>query len=364
MTSRATPPPTPPRRRRRPAPRRAWGAGAGRVHRRDNAAGAGFLGDLDSAGPRAEASRESRASRSAASSPSRARRPPSFDRFPRDPRGGQWMQRVWVRRGTVRAARDGSVGDLPISVVQGIESAREALRGNPDSRDRHRALYRWLSVAGDLDEATQVADRWIARDPLDVDALARKSDALARSGNRDEAVRTLEAMADARPEDTAVLERLATLHERGGDARLACAWRVSLAEVRPRDVQHLARALRCLRSTGDGALAQRMVDAAEASVREPAERAAFETAPMDTSVRGDLQVSASWYGGEDLDIALIDPQGARISWQGGRAGVTASGATNPSRESLGVSRASTGEWLVEVVRATPTTSAGGSPAAR
>ena len=72
---------------------------------------------------------------------------------------------------------------------------------------------------------------------------------------------------------------------------------------------------------------------------------------MDTSVRGDLQVSASWYGGEDLDIALIDPQGARISWQGGRAGVTASGATNPSRESLGVSRASTGEWLVEVVRA-------------
>jgi hypothetical protein len=261
------------------------------------------------------------------------------------------MQRVWVRRGTVRAARDGSLGDLPVSVEQGIESAREALRGNPDSRDRHRALYRWLSVAGDLDEATQVADRWIARDPLDIDALARKSDALARAGRRDEAVRTLEAMADARPEDVSVLERLATLHERGGDAGQACAWRVSLAEVRPRDAQHLARALRCLRSTGDGALAQRMVDAAEVSVREPAERAAFETAPLDTSVRGDLQVSASWYGGEDLDIALIDPQGARISWQGGRAGVTASGATSPSRESLGVARASTGEWLVEVVRA-------------
>jgi ferric-dicitrate binding protein FerR (iron transport regulator)/tetratricopeptide (TPR) repeat protein len=329
-----------------PSPSQAAGAlGAGRAHRGHNA-GAGYLGGLD----RDEVSRESRA-RTAAVIVAPARRPPPMDRFPRDPRGGQWMQRVWVRRGTVRAARDGSVGDLPVSVVQGIESAREALRGNPDSRDRHRALYRWLSVAGDLDEATQVADRWIARDPMDIDALARKSDALARAGNRDEAVRTLEAMADARPEDVTVLERLATLHERGGDARLACAWRVSLAEVRPRDAQHLARALRCLRSTGDGALAQRMVDAVDVSVREPAERAAFETAPMDSSVRGDLQVSASWYGGEDLDIALIDPQGARISWQGGRAGVTASGATSPSRESLGVSRASTGEWLVEVVRA-------------
>jgi tetratricopeptide (TPR) repeat protein len=324
--------------------------GSGRAHRRESG-GAGLRGDLDSA-PANEVSRESRG-RVAAVIAQPARRPPAFDRFPRDPRGGQWMQRVWVRRGTVRAARDGSLGDLPISVVQGIESAREALRVNPDSRDRHRALYRWLSVAGDLDEATQVADRWITRDPMDLDALARKSDALARAGRRDEAVRTLEAMADARPEDTAVLERLATLHERGGDAGLACAWRVSLAEVRPRDAQHLARALRCMRSTGDGALAQRMLDAADVTVREPAERAAFEGAPIEAPVRGDLQVSASWYGGEDLDIALIDPQGARISWQGGRAGVTASGATSPSRESLGVSRASTGEWLVEVVRVTP-----------
>ncbi|MEZ4393301.1 MAG: VIT domain-containing protein [Polyangiales bacterium] len=267
-----------------------------------------------------------------------------------DPRRGQWMQRVWTRRGTVRPAQGDSLADAPSSVVAAVQRAREALQANPDSRDRHRELYRWLSVAGELDEAAQVADRWIARDPLDVDALARKADALARNGQRDEATRTLEAMADARPDDVSILERLATLHERAGDERAACAWRVSLAELRGADPAHLARAVRCLRATGEGGMALRVLNALDAARRGEVERLAYATDPVERPVRGELQVSASWYGGGDLDLALIDPRGTRISWQGGRSGVTASGATSAGREAIGVSRASSGEWLVEVVR--------------
>lgn len=267
-----------------------------------------------------------------------------------DPRGGQWMQRVWTRRGTVRAVQGESLADAPSSVVSAVQRARDALQQNPDSRDRHRELYRWLSVAGELDEAAQLADRWIARDPMDLDALARKADALARNGERDEAVRTLEAMADARPDDASVLERLAVLHERAGEERQACAWRVSLAELRGADSQHQARAVRCLRATRDGAMAQRVLAAMDDARRAEVERLAFEAAPQEPAVRGELQVSANWQGGAELDIALIDPRGTLISWQGGRSGVTSSGAMSTDREALGVSRAASGEWLVEVVR--------------
>lgn len=271
--------------------------------------------------------------------------------FPRDPRGGRWMQRVWIRRATVGAARGDGLTDAPSSVPAQVDRARRALSENPDSRDRHRELFRWLSVAGELTEAAQLADRWSARDPLDADALARKADVLARSGRRDDAIRTLEGTADARPDDVAVLERLAQMHERGGDPRAACAWRVSLAELRPRDAQHLARALRCLDATGEGPMRSRVLDGADDPLRAEAERLAA-VAPAVGGVRGEVQVSARWYGREDLDIALIDPRGVRLSWQGGRAGITAQDATRGGGESLGLSRASTGEWTVEVVRTT------------
>lgn len=270
--------------------------------------------------------------------------------FPRDPRGGRWMQRVWVRRGSVTVARGDGLSDAPSLVAAQLDRARRALAENPDSRDRHRELFRWLSVGGALDEAAQVAARWSARDPLDVDALARRADVLAREGRREDSVRALEGTADARPDDVPVLERLAQMHERGGDPRAACAWRVSLAEVRGRDAQHLARAVRCLRETGDAAMWATVLDGVELALREQVERLAAEPSSAG-SVRGELQVSARWDGDADLDIALIDPRGVRVSWQGGRAGITAQDATRAGRESLGLSRASSGDWTVEVVRA-------------
>jgi tetratricopeptide (TPR) repeat protein len=261
---------------------------------------------------------------------------------------GSWMRRTWVRHAAVAPSSEDGAG-----FTTRIETARRALLSNPDSRDRHRELYRWLSLSGALEEAAEVAQRWATRDPLDPEALQRLSDVAARRGDRDRAVRLLGGAVDVRPDDTGLLERLAVLHERAGDAEAGCAYRVSLSELRGADAVALGRAARCERAAGRSALAERVLSAAPAPLRAQAEARALE-APAADGLRGEFTIDASWDTSEDLDLALIDPRGARLSWQGGRAGVTARDMQDRGREALGV-RATTGEYLVEVVRARPGT---------
>ena len=267
----------------------------------------------------------------------------------RRPPGGQWMRRVWTRRAEV-AATAGEVTDPAFSAR--AERAREALLANPDSRDRHRELYRWLALTGDVDGAADIAARWTGRDPLDPDAIARLADVAALRGEREKSVRILSGILDVRPDDLAAHERLATLHERANEADAACAYRVSAAEVRPQDAAVVARAVRCERALGRSASAARLLAAiSDAAVRTRAEAEASVGAVSNASdVRGELTVTARWEGGEDLDLAVVDPRGQRISWQGGRTGITARQVTDLTGEALGVSRLSSGEHRVEVVR--------------
>lgn len=265
---------------------------------------------------------------------------------------GQWMRRVWTRR-----------AELTQSTVEGsertfgarVERAREALLAMPDSRDRHRELYRWLALSGSLDEAAEVASRWAQRDPLDPEAIVRLADVTALQGERERSVRILSGVLDLRPDDPTFLERMATLHERADDTEAACAYRISAAELRPQDVAITARALRCLRRLGRADAAARLLAAVpDASVRSRAEaEATVGLTGTPAEVRGELTVTATWEGGEDLDLAVIDPRGQRLSWQGGRAGITAHQATDPAGEALGIARLSVGEHVVEVLRSRP-----------
>jgi hypothetical protein len=68
---------------------------------------------------------------------------------------------------------------------------------------------------------------------------------------------------------------------------------------------------------------------------------------------GDLQVSAEWTGGADLDVALIDAQGKRTSWMGSPSRATVSGRDVKSTrdESLEISGLPQGNYVVEVTRA-------------
>jgi hypothetical protein len=268
---------------------------------------------------------------------------------PRRPPAGRWMRRVWTRRAEL-AATAGEGTDPAFSAR--AERAREALLVNPDSRDRHRELYRWLALTGDVDGAADIAARWTGRDPLDPDAIARLADVTALRGEREKSVRILSGVLDVRPDDLAAHERMATLHERANENEAACAYRVSAAEVRPQDAAVVARAVRCERALGRSASAARLLAAvSDAAVRTRAEAEASVGAVSNASdVRGELTVTARWEGGEDLDLAVVDPRGQRISWQGGRTGITARQATDLTGEALGVSRLSSGEHRVEVVR--------------
>lgn len=264
------------------------------------------------------------------------------------PRNGQWMRRIWVRRGAV--SFDRSVRSSELARVQ---TARAALLVLPDSKTRHQELYRWLSIAGSFDDAADVANRWVARDALDPDALLRLADTAARRGERVQAIRILGGTVDVRPDDVNAIKRLVALHDRAGETAEACAYRISLAQVQANDQAALADATRCERTLGHGASALRLLGGiTDVTLRARVDAAAMLPAAVPSGARGDIVLDANWDVPADLDLALIDPQGRRISWLGGRnTGITVRGARDARSEAIGLGRAAVGDYLVEISRA-------------
>ncbi len=266
-----------------------------------------------------------------------------------DPRGGRWMRRIWVREAEVVEPQ----GADPTRVT----NARTALALEPDSRAKHRDFYKILSLGGQFAEADEVARRWSTRDALDPDALVRLAEVAARRGEREQSLRILGGIADVRANDRAQLQRLVAMFERAGDNERACSIKVSLAEAFSSDLELVAGAALCERALNRSASSQRWLD----SISEPAQRTALEAAmtrlgaaaSANNTVRGELVIDASWDAPTDLDIAVIDPKGARVTWAWGRTrGLTVRDALSQSRESIGLSSTQqTGDYVIEVSRA-------------
>jgi hypothetical protein len=263
--------------------------------------------------------------------------------------GGQWMRRTWVRRASTSPDANARSSDLDHVAV-----ARAALQALPDSKTRHQELYRWLSVSANFDEAADIANRWSTRDALDPDALTRLADVAARRGERERAIRILGGVIDVRPDDVNALKRMIALHDRAGESSQACAYRISLAQVQSFDANAVADAVRCERALAHPSSAARLLASViDASVRTRAENAANTAAPaVANSARGEIVLDANWDTPADLDLALIDNQGRRLSWLGGRnTGITVRGARDARSEALGLARASVGDYAVEISRA-------------
>ncbi|MCC7541062.1 MAG: FecR domain-containing protein [Deltaproteobacteria bacterium] len=260
-------------------------------------------------------------------------------------RSGTWMRRVTVRVGEVRG------GSAPgPAALDSVERARQSLALDQNSRDRHRNLVRALAISGDVDAAADVATRWWERDRLDTEALARLSDAEARRGYRERAIRLVASTLDVRGDDVALHERMARLYERVARSEEACAHRIALAEIQRTRAETLGAALGCLRRLGRDAEATHLAASiTDGATRTRAEAAAAAT-PAVENVRGDVVVEATWDAPVDLDISVITPRGTRASWMGGLGTITARDATTPSRESVGVSRAGTGRYVIEIAR--------------
>jgi hypothetical protein len=195
-----------------------------------------------------------------------------------------------------------------------------------------KKLYTLELLAGHLDQASAVAERWSTKDPLDPDALTARADIAAARGERDLAIRILGSVVDVRPGDHKAQWRLARLHRWAGRAELGCRNSLAVAQIRANDPKLLAEAVRCARDVGHGDVAA--------------------AAPDPSALVGDLQVQANWSGGDDLDIAMLPPDGYRVSWLGAptKAIITARDVQSTSHEGLALSGAAPGDYVIEITR--------------
>jgi tetratricopeptide (TPR) repeat protein len=222
----------------------------------------------------------------------------------------------------------------------------------PDDRARHRALVRALAQVGALDEAEAAARAWLGRDALDAEALTYLADAIGRSGRRDEATRVQQGIVDLAPDDLVLHARMANAFARAGDLERECAHRVTLAELSATDARASASAIRCARALGHGALSTALLELAGAQ-RSAVEALLLSSRDDPRRPQGQLVLRASWEAPVDLDLSIITPQGTRVSWLGGRTTVFAEDAQARGNETLGLTRASLGSYVVELARVSP-----------
>jgi len=276
--------------------------------------------------------------------------------------GAGWVQmrRVWVRSPSVTP-----YDTVNPSITKAIEVAEAALAASPDSRENHRALVQALSYAGEIDRARDVAKRWLERDQLDPQALGSLADLLGRDGQRELALRTLAGLVDLDADRVALHERMVRAYEQVGRLAQACGHRIAIAALQPKVPAASAGALRCLRALGRDRDAELILHALpDDATRAVVEKAALVT-PAPAPVTGDLVVKAHWNTGADLDVTLVTPEGARVSWMGGRGDVLTGDVTSTEHEQLAIKALRRGNYLVEISRTRTATDAavGAVPAA-
>jgi tetratricopeptide (TPR) repeat protein len=242
-----------------------------------------------------------------------------------------------------------------------LTDAERELSRDDTRRQSLKKVFALSSAVGDLGEAARLAARWLEKEPLDPEAITALADVEARRGHRDAAIRMLGSVLDVRPGDTASHKRLARLERWAGHAELACRHNIAIAEGKSKDLSLVADAVRCARSIGMGEVAEALLDAAAASDRPGIEQRLSQPAADDAALSGDLRLEASWSGGADLDVSLVDTEGHRVSWLGAgtRSVISARDATSTSREGLALRGAAPGEYVIELTRGAGAGSANG-----
>jgi hypothetical protein len=258
------------------------------------------------------------------------------------------MRRIWERKGEIftdrfvpKAASGSAVTDV-----------ERELRRDESRRTNLKQAFALSSAAGDLSHAARLAERWLEKEPLDPEAITALADVEARRGHREAAIRMLGSVLDVRPGDTASHKRLARLEGWAGRPDLACRHRIAIAESKSTALELVAEAVRCARTTGMPEIAEALLAAASANERSSIEQRAEKPADDDARLSGDLRLEASWSGGSDIDLSLIDTEGHRVSWLGAatRSVITARDAVSSGREGLALRGAAPGEYVVELTR--------------
>ncbi len=293
-----------------------------------------------------------------------AKKPSNFD--PSDPFSPGWNQQpasrprrppnmIPMRRIFERKASFSTQNLLASQVATSLADAETASKSSPDSRDKTVALYKALMASGRVGEALELTARWSQRDALDPDALLARADLAAMNGDRERAMRILSGLADVRPGDKTVQKRLTNAFVQMGLPDMACQHRLSLADLTPDDVSAVASAVRCAQDQGLSNVSQTMLASVRSDLRDKIETSSRTLKLNDVpSLLGDVRVTATWNSPVDLDLAIVDKNGKRLSWLGStlaNVNVFANNATSTSTETLAFSGLNSGTFAVEIVRA-------------
>ncbi|MBX3231045.1 MAG: FecR domain-containing protein [Labilithrix sp.] len=267
----------------------------------------------------------------------------------RGDRGGQFMKKVFVRRATLTADA------TPAVSAEKVAAARAAVAAAPDERSKHKDLAKLLALSGQLDELEETLAKWSERDPLDFDVIVGRAEIAARRGNRDTALRimggALAANALSNADAYTMAQTVARSFERMGRPE-GCAFHIAAAEMKPADPEALGWAISCERAEGRSASAERwLVGLKDAQRTAVTNMLATLEQKRTESARGDIVVNATWSGGVDLDLAIVDPSGRRCAAVTRLKGARVEGATARDRETLAMTSSDGGSFAVEVVRA-------------
>jgi tetratricopeptide (TPR) repeat protein len=280
----------------------------------------------------------------------RARPDQPLELMPR-PRRMIPMRRVWARVARI----DAPAGLLSAATPARREALELRVQENTDSRDALRSLYIAEFLDGDLEAAARSAERWSAKDPLDVEALTARADLAAQRGDRERAIRILGSVIDVRPGDYKAQWRLARLHRWAGRPEQGCRHSLAAAQLMLKDPKLVTEAIGCERDVGQNGTADELLSALEPGVRKEVEQLARRWRKAD-ELSGDFRVQASWEGSaHDVDVVILDPEGHRVSWLGAptRAVITANDVLSVHREGLALGGSSTGQYAIELVRSSP-----------
>ncbi len=271
--------------------------------------------------------------------------------------GGGWGQRrrmIAMKKIFERKASFDTTNTLAVQNAPKLLLAESELSAAPNSRDKTVNLFALYATSGRIGEAQELTSKWAGRDALDPDALLARSDLAARQGDRERAIRILGGLTDVRPGDRTMQTRLADLHEASGNRALACEHRIALADMASDDAKLVAEAIRCANALGMSDLATLLRLDASTPVRTAIDKLLEQpVATTNVTLRGDIQATAEWTGNVDLDIGFIDAQGRRTSWLGasGKAQVSSRDVTSTRSESLGLTNALSGSYVIEIARA-------------
>jgi tetratricopeptide (TPR) repeat protein len=198
-----------------------------------------------------------------------------------------------------------------------IESLRRSVQADPTRRSAHGALVRAAIRVGHSD-ALAFAKAWADSDPEHAPALTALADVLAAQGDPI-AIRAYASALEVTPFSSSTHDALARAFASKGDLRRACSHRLAIVSIDPSDGSHHADLATCLHRSGRTTEARRVIS--DAHRRAHTELAALGRADAELAgvteipakLKGQLRATLSWAGEDDLDIAIVDKSGRRLS---------------------------------------------------